>query len=469
MAWTSRAERVRRARGVERLAARHRDDPLGPVDLPGPQRRRRRAAGRSTARRRRRRSRVERYAPRRASAARRCRRRARVLSAPHAQPSASAAASVLPREPRGDEARVERVARAGGVDRVDARRRPRARPRRRRPPAPLRAELHDDQRPCAASRRAAADVRPRPRAARLLRVGQQHVEALPRELPALGGSQPGSSDVVPAARAAIGGDVERRLQERRGDVDVARARPAARPGRPRRAKRASAPSAVRIARSPGARQPDADAGRLRPRAAPRSTSTPVGAARRDRPPEHVVADAARHRHPQPEPRRARRHDRARAAEHAATPSSTSCSRWPNAGTRSPPRRTRSALTSPTTSRSSSLTPAGGSASPVGVDQLVADGADRRRGRATPTRSGRASRRGRRARASPPAPPRTVSSTTFRNVRFSAAHCAGSAPTRVGCTPVRSTTHGTSTHAPAGRLSISPSLTHVAVDHLPAAR
>ena len=76
---------------------------------------------------------------------------------------------------------------------------------------------------------------------------------------------------------------------------------------------ASAPSAVRIARSPGRARADGDPGRLRH--LPHRAHVDAGQRLQHRPPEDVVADAARHRHPQTQPRRARRHDRARAAEH----------------------------------------------------------------------------------------------------------------------------------------------------------
>ena len=56
-----------------------------------------------------------------------------------------------------------------------------------------------------------------------------------------------------------------------------------------------------------------------------------------------------------------------------------------------------------------------------------------------------------SRGSPSTAALTVSSTTLRNCRFSAAHCGGSAPTRSGCTPSRSTSAGTSTPAPRGQV------------------
>ena len=52
---------------------------------------------------------------------------------------------------------------------------------------------------------------------------------------------------------------------------------------------------------------------------------------------------------------------------------------------------------------------------------------------------------------------TTSSCTFTFVRINAANCTGKRPMRVGCTPLWSTRHGTSTAQPSGRLSISRSL------------
>ena len=220
------AERVRRPRGVERLAARDRDDPLGPVDLAGPQRRddvqavdRRRGGDEGDHARKDRASAsvgcpaVPPARPRAQRAARAAERRAR-------------RARSSPAQPRGEEARVERVARAGGVDRVDPRRR---HARTTSPPpaasAPSAPSLTTTSGPRAASRARRRPRRPPPPASRSAssRVGQQHVEAPPTRAPsARRGSQPGSSDVVPAARAAIAATSSAGLQERRGDVDVAR-------------------------------------------------------------------------------------------------------------------------------------------------------------------------------------------------------------------------------------------------------
>ena len=53
--------------------------------------------------------------------------------------------------------------------------------------------------------------------------------------------------------------------------------------------------------------------------------------------------------------------------------------------------------------------------------------------------------------------RTVSSTTLRKVRFSAASWGGSAPTGTGLAPPAPTRQGTSTQHASGRLVISPPL------------
>ncbi len=117
---------------------------------------------------------------------------------------------------------------------------------------------------------------------------------------------------MPAARAAIAATSS--AGWRNGDATCTqRAEASSASGTSSARNCASAPSAVRTARSPG---------RARP------TLTPVGSEHHadrahvdpverleHRAAERVVAHAARHRHPQPEPRGARGHDRARAAEH----------------------------------------------------------------------------------------------------------------------------------------------------------
>ena len=365
--------------------------------------------------------------PRRAWAARRCRRRARVLRAPHAQASASALSSVLARQAGGEEPGVERVAGAGGVHQ-----RPRAARRRasssppRAASAPSGPSLTTTSGPRAARSSAAASTSPvgapgQPQG--LLGVGQQDVERVERHVPrARAGPSRCRARTSARGRPARAGRA-RRPACRNGEATwTCRAAASSSSGTSSARRRPSAPAAVSTARSS---------------ARARATLTPVarlgvaddgadvharGAQRVEhQAPERVVADAGDHAR-----RRARAGRRraariaAGAAEHQLRVVDELLALPERAATMSPPRRTRSALASPTTSRS--ISRAG-----RGRARPRARPAARRRPRAIVVQverrrpcSGRAAPRGGRARGRPPARPARSARRRSRNVRLSAA-------------------------------------------------
>ncbi len=414
------AEAVRRARRVERLAAGHRHDAVRPVDRAQLQRLdlvlavdRRRCGDEGD------------HASARASSSVGCAAvppARRVLSAPHAHASVRAASSPSPpatspdlaaslarhlsAQPRREKARIERVARAGAVHHVDARRRDPRRLAAADGQRSVRPELDDDERPAGGQRaRRGLDVavlaagQPQ----RLLGVGQQDVERVDRDVPALARIPAGVErrGAAHALRQRSQPGRQAVLQERRGDVDVPRAF--------EHLVRYILGAQVRQRAGGGQHraiilphQPDAHAGRGVHGLSPPRRPRPRRRARRG-----SGGRVGRRRRRRPSPRRGRA-CAAPAARIAPEPPSTSsawstsCSRWPNLGTMSPPRRTRSAFASPTTSRS--ISRAG-----RGRARRRARPATRRRpcgsspDRATPTRSGPAARPGGPARGPPPAP------------------------------------------------------------------
>ena len=181
---------------------------------------------------------------------------ARVLSAPHAQPSASASVSPAPvsraaRKPASNESPAPVL--SIGLDR-------RAPPTGDRPAAgdrqrALGAELDHDGRPPRgelARRRLDVAVCPPRQPQRLLRVRQQDVEGLERAPTSRSrGSQPGSSELVRARPAGDRSPARARPAGTARSTCTWRARASSSRGTSSARSSASAPSAVRIARSPG--------------------------------------------------------------------------------------------------------------------------------------------------------------------------------------------------------------------------
>ena len=282
---------------------------------------------------------------------------ARVDSAPQAHPSAA------PRAARRRRARrrgtgVERVPGAGRVDDRDGRRRRAHDLPAGEPDGTRRAALERHERAGGGEggRRAPRRFRPRRAAPPPARwAGHVHrAERRRHAAPALLGVPPRVRETVaPAAwaRATNSARPSRRRGCRNGEATWTwRARASSASGTAVGSSSPSAPRAVRIARSSSRASAT-----LKPVGMPASTCTArcrrrLRQRRQREAPQGVVPDARHDRGGQAQPRRAAGHDRAGTTEHERR-LVDDCSRWPNAGTTSPPRTIRSGFASPMTSRS----------------------------------------------------------------------------------------------------------------------